>query len=141
MDEPMHCWYDPKLGMFDVLDEADVRKRYAPKVIEGEVISPEDARDLGGAVADLPGCDLRTAEEMLAAGLDVRLDVGEAEGFGVKNDIVDVDAFANWFVMKDLDLAAQLLAWRRAFDLSPEGDAEEVWKTTEPESPVVFFNG
>ena len=37
MDEPMHRWYDPKLGMFDVLDEADVRRRYAPKVIDGEV--------------------------------------------------------------------------------------------------------
>ena len=84
MDEPMHRWYDPKLGMFDVLDEEDVRKRYAPKVIEGEVISREDAvRDYGAAAADFPGCDLRTAEDMLAAGLDVRLDVGLAEGLSL----------------------------------------------------------
>ena len=27
---PMHKWYDPKL--FDVLEEAEMRKRYAPKV-------------------------------------------------------------------------------------------------------------
>ena len=43
MDEPMHRWYDPKHGMFDVLDEADGRRRYAPKACEGEVLSAEEA--------------------------------------------------------------------------------------------------
>ena len=37
LDEPMCRWYDPKHGMFDVLDEADMR-RYCATVLRAEVV-------------------------------------------------------------------------------------------------------
>ena len=130
MDEPMHRWYDPKYGMFDVLDEAKVRRLYAPKkMFEDEIVSPEDALDLGPAVANLPGCDLRTAEEMMAAGLEVRLAAAQAELCGAGRDVVDVDVFREWLILRDLDLAAHLLAWWTALDVACEGEVEGVWKS------------
>ena len=79
-DEPMHRWYDPKHGMFDVLSEEKVRMMYAPRVWEDEVLSPEDAKGFGGGkAATRPGCDLRSPKEMMAAGLDVRIDVDAAD--------------------------------------------------------------
>ena len=98
----MHRWYDPKHGMFDVLSEAYVRRRYAPKLWEGEVLSPEDAQEFAGSVAaDLPGCDLRTPEEMIAAGLDVRLDVDAADPTGSGRDVLEVDDLATWLQLRD----------------------------------------
>ena len=44
VEGPMHKWYDPKL--FDVLDEEDVRWKYAPKVWRGELVSNERAEEL-----------------------------------------------------------------------------------------------
>ena len=122
----MHKWYDPKHGMFDVLDEDKVRRQYAPKLVEGDVVSTEDALDLGPDVANLSGCDLRTPEEMMAAGLDVRFDAARAELPGAGKDVVEADIFATWLALKDLDLAAHLLAWWIALDVSPEGEVEEV---------------
>ena len=45
--EPMHQWYNLRVGHFDVLDEAEVRRRYAPRLVEGEMLSPEEADALG----------------------------------------------------------------------------------------------
>ena len=136
----MHRWYDPKYGMFDVLDEGTVRRRYAPRrMFDGEVVSPEDALELGPDVANLSGCDLSEVGEMMAAGLDVRRDAAQAELSGAVQDVVDVDVLREWLILRDLDLAAHLLAWWTALDVACEGEVEQVWKTTDAETPAGFF--
>ena len=123
VDEPMHRWYDKRLGMFDVLSESECRQLYAPRVIDGEVLGPEEWREryeaqlTGADVAEPPGVglDLRTPEEMLAAGMDVRFDSredivgggGAADGFV---DVIDSDAFVDWMILQGLELAGVLEA-------------------------------
>ena len=141
MDEPMHRWYDPKHGMFDVLEEADCRRRYAPKACEGEVLSAEEAIELVGAdaAAQLPGLDLRTREEMLAAGVDIRLDVDAGEFAGSGREVIDEADFATWLLLADLDLAPHLYAFWREMDIGAEGEALESLKESDADAPVAFF--
>ena len=140
MDEPMHRWYDPKHGMFDVLEEADIRRYYAPKLWEGEVLGPEEARELGGAAAvELAGVDLRSAEDMLAAGLDVRLDAGAGVLAGNGVDVVGEEDFAAWLKLRDLDLASQLAAFWRDMDIRPDGEVVQSLKDSDAETDVGFF--
>ena len=55
---------------------------------EGDLLSPVEAAELGGAAAvECPGIDRRNAADMLAAGLDVRYDAGG----GVLDDGSGVD--------------------------------------------------
>ena len=51
-----------------VLEEADVRRQYAPKCHGEEFYSPEDAADLDCALAASPGCDLYSPDQMMACG-------------------------------------------------------------------------
>ena len=106
--EPMHRWYDEMTGMFDVLDEAQCRRLYAPRVVNGEVMSPEEAEELlgGEASAGAVGRDLLTAEDFSAAGMDVRYRADEA-GEG-EQDVIGREDFRKWLVLKGLVLASEL---------------------------------
>ena len=96
---PMHQWYDKKL--FDVMELADIREQYAPKVWDGQVLEPDDARKLAAEGLRVTGSDARTAAELLGAGLHVsfadesgraRGEVGAGEGAGAV-DAVDREVF------------------------------------------------
>ena len=41
---PMHKYYDPRL--FDLLSEAQVLEKYAPKVCQGDFVTGEEVADL-----------------------------------------------------------------------------------------------
>ena len=105
------------------------------------MLGVEEARELGGAaVADLEGGDLRTAEDMLAAGLDVRLDAGAPDDpVGNARDIVEEEDFATWMQLRDLDLASHLLAFWRELDIGAHGDLVHSLKENDAETPVCFF--
>ena len=49
-----------RLGMFDVLSEEDCRRLYAPRVVNGELIGPDDFDDIAETAARTHGLDLRT---------------------------------------------------------------------------------
>lgn len=86
-NEPMHRWYNLRVGLFDVLDEADCRRWYAPRLVEGEMLGPEEVEALGdGDDVNVSGVDLRTVEDMVAAGLDVRFDRDGEDG--LSDDVV-----------------------------------------------------
>ena len=132
----MHRWYDKKHGMFHVLTEDEVRMQYAPREWAGEVMSPGDAEVLGLSAAR--PCDLRRAEDMIAAGLDVRLDVDASDA---SEDVVGVGDFERWFLCKDLDLAAQLFSWYVGLEAAAEGTehAQGVFKVSDTETVVDLF--
>ena len=137
----MHRWYDTKHGMFDVLDEADMRRLYAPKKWESDVLSPADAALLPEYVGvEFPGIDLRSAADMLAAGLDVRFDAGGgAPGDGSGVDVVAEEDFGTWLTLRDLDLASQLSSFWRNMDIRPDGEVVQSMKESDAESDVGFF--
>ena len=141
IDEPMHRWYDTKHGMFDVLDEADMRRYYAPKKWEGGLLSPVEAAEPRVAAAvEGPGIDLRSAADMLAAGLDVRFDAGggvPGDGSGV--DVVAEEDFGAWLTLRDLDLASQLASFWRNMDIRPDGEVVQSMKESDAETDVAFF--
>ena len=101
----MHQWYNLRVGLFDVLDEADCRRWYAPRLVEGEMLGPEEADALGhgdGEGVNMSGVDLRTPEDMVAAGMDVRFDRDDEDGLVA--GVVERDAFQNWILLKGLSL-------------------------------------
>ena len=110
---PMHQWYDPKL--FDVLSEAEMRKRYAPKVWQGEVLGSEDI----GKVVDpkhVEHADARTAAELLGAGLHVNFVDGpggiRGQGEGEEApDEVGKEAFCTWMTLSEPPLGNALGRW------------------------------
>ena len=127
-DEPMHRWYDMRRNMFDVLSERQCRRLYAPRIVDGEVLSPDEWQDRmygGGDVRSqeeeeeleraCPGVDLLTAEQMMAAKMDVRLD-DAAAGEGEVEDGVDRDDFQAWVVLKASDVASEVLKWWKGLD-------------------------
>jgi hypothetical protein len=121
VDEPMHRWYDMRTNMFDVLSEKQCRRLYAPRIVDDEVLSPEEwaARMYGEEEDDdddpsKQGVNLRTAADFMAAHMDVRLDGGDAQtGVGV---CVDRDDFQAWLVLKGLEVASELLKWWNLLD-------------------------
>ena len=136
-DEPMHRWYDMRQGMFDVLSEADCRRLYAPRHVDGELMSPEEAEALGVSGTELTqGEDLWKVEDLLAAGLDVRFD--REEETGASEDVVGKDEFRNWVVLKGLAVASELLKWWMRVEVSAEG-VSDGWKTSGAETVVDFF--
>ena len=111
VDEPMHRWYDMRMNMFDVLSEKQCRRLYAPRIVDGDVLSPEEwtarmygegddaMRDERDDDADDPsrlGVNLRSATDFMMAGVDVRLDGGDVQaGVGA---CVDREDFQSWLV-------------------------------------------
>jgi hypothetical protein len=126
-DGPMHKHYDPRL--FDVLDEAEVRERYAPKVWQGEFVDEQRAaeiREQGGTVEHV---DVYSPEEMLAAGLDVRFlgSVGtegdDAEGAGSGVEALERDVFCKWLELREMRLGNIVAKWWVALAPGEDGDA------------------
>ena len=87
---PMHKYYDP--SAFDVLSEEEVRRRCAPKRWRGRLLSEEEAMDLTSQGETLESSDVRTVEEMIAAGFNVR------RGFFVSHKNVLPLAIAYFFI-------------------------------------------
>ena len=65
----MHKYYDPRL--FDVLSEADMKRDYAPKEIDGVVLSAGDAAELPPSEKLAAAVDVVTPEQFMKAGFDV----------------------------------------------------------------------
>ena len=134
LDEPMHRWYDTRHGMFDVLDLEYARRRYAPNVVDGEVLGLQEAEECGAVAHE--GVDLRSASELLAAGLDVRIDQDAVDGD--HPDVVNRDVFHNWLLKKDWDMAGELLSWWTNLQVASEGEVDG-WKLRDTDSvPDVF---
>ena len=82
---PMHKWYDPRL--FDMLSEEEVLWSHAPKRWQGGLIEADEAEELRRQGESVESVDVRTAEEMLAAGLDVRVLGGVGEEVASVGDL------------------------------------------------------
>ncbi len=116
-DEPMHKWYDPRA--FDLLPREEIMSQ----------------RALTADGVALP--DARTAEELLAAGLDVRFfgaddgTEGALDGAAASDaDLeVDDDVFVRWLERAEFVLGGQVVRWWVA--LRPPAEEprdEELWK-------------
>jgi len=134
--QPMHKWYNLHIGMFDVLTEAECRHLYAPRFVDGVVVGPEEAAMLGSTYMSL-GEDLRTPDDMLAAGLDVRSDTGDDSD--LVDGVVEKDDFQAWIMLKGLVVASELYKWWLHREVEDEG-AVEGWKITESDTCADFFD-
>ena len=71
VDEHMHLWYYRRHGMFDLLEEAQMKARYAPKVArvddEYMLLGPEDVATRVAAGDEVKSVDVRTPAEMLTS--------------------------------------------------------------------------
>ena len=67
---------------------------------------------------------MRSAEEMAAAGLDVRFDNAASTASASGGDVIDRDAFEGWLVLKGLQLAGDLLKWWVALEEAAEGELD-----------------
>ena len=138
---PMHRWYDPRL--FDVLGEREVLESYAPRVLDGEVVSAERAQELlaqgqGGALG-APMREVRDEAELAAAGFDVRYPCAfdEARAIGERGgdlgEEVAMAVFMQWVELRDLRLGEAVAQWWVALPFGEEGDVE-AWKVGNEEN-------
>ena len=143
-DEPMHRWYDPKYGMFDVpRGEEELRRRYAPKLWQGELVDAEAARAvaLADAGSVLESCDVTTPAEMMAAGFDVRVvqgTAGEGPAAEHQDDVVDADVFRKWMELGNMTLGQELQGWWASLEVMLEGSMEG-WKACDAETAMDLF--
>ena len=81
--------------------------------------------------------DLRTPDDMLVAGLDVRSDTGD--DFGLVDGVVEKDDFQTWIMLKGLVVASELYKWWLHREVEDEGAAEG-WKISESDTCADLFD-
>ena len=122
---PMHKYYDPRL--FDVLSEEEVRWQYAPKLWEGEYVDHGRAQQLRKEGRHVECVDARTAEELLTAGVDVRvvgsLGVGDAGGNEVvAAEVISRELFSKWLELREMRYGNAVARWWCCLPAAEEGD-------------------
>ena len=120
-----------------------MRKRYAPKVWQGEVLTPEDAVELQAKGCCIESADARTAAELLGTGLHV----GFVDGPGARRgqgetgeaaDEVDKEVFCKWIALSEPPLGNALGRWWAHLAPGADGD-EDAFKARGDDVPADFF--
>jgi len=136
---PMHQYYDPKL--FDVFDEADMRRRYAPQEWQGDIVDAEEAEELRAKGYAVEGVDITQVGHMMDVGMNVTF-VGAPGELGASPDEVmdriPDDAFETWLGLSGPPLGSALGKWWAALPSSPEGDIEAL-KFRGDDTPLDFY--
>ena len=104
-----------------------MRRRYAPRVWQGEVVQPEDEEELVAEGCRVEGCDARTVAELMGVGLDVGFDRrrGMAQGDDEKGEVedgVEKEVFCKWVELSEPPLGSALGRWWAYLDPGADGD-------------------
>ena len=106
-----------------------MRKRYAPKVWQGEVLTPEDAEKLQAVGCCIESSDARTAAELLGTGLHVSFVDGPGDSRGQGDtgesaDEVDKEVFCMWIALSEPPLGNALGRWWAYLPPGADGDED-----------------